>query len=228
MRWPGVVARTAPSSTAASRGSSEPGEQSGDRAQHRPLRRPHAGAAPVGDAAAGTPPPPRGGRRGGPRSRPSTCRRRRGVEGVDRRPPRRPARRRRGLPAADRPLAAGRHVVDAVDDAAVDRRPAGPARAPPGRRRAGRRGAGDRRRATASSAPTRWRWPSSATRLRATLGDERLRRRALGEGAALDGDAAVEHALRALADRLVQSAIAITSAAARRGRRAPTCRPSRG
>ena len=55
---------------------------------------------------------------------------RRRVEGVDRRPRRRPGGRRRRLPPADRPLAAGRHVVDPVDDAALDRRPARPPRPP--------------------------------------------------------------------------------------------------
>ncbi len=122
---------------------------------------------------------------------------RRRLEGVDRRPARRPARRRRGLPPADHPLAAGRDVVDAVDDAALDRRAAGPARASARRRRAGGRGAGDarraphlrRRRGRARPSSARGCAPSSATR---------RTRRPCGEGAALDGDAAVEHALRAL------------------------------
>ena len=43
---------------------------------------------------------------------------------------RRPGRGRRGLPPGHRPLAAGRDVVDPVDDAALDRRPALPPRAP--------------------------------------------------------------------------------------------------
>ena len=51
--------------------------------------------------------------------------------------------------------------------------------------------------ATASSVPTRRRSPSSATRLRHALGDEGYEA-ARREGAALDGDAAVEHALRSL------------------------------
>ena len=109
-----------------------------------------------------------------------------------------PRGRRRGLPPADRPLAAGRDVVDAVDDAALDRRAAGPARAAPGRGRAGGRGAGDRRPATASSAPTRSRSTELGARLRAELGDDGLRGGPRARARALDGDAAVEHALRAL------------------------------
>ena len=51
--------------------------------------------------------------------------------------------------------------------------------------------------ATASSAPTRLRSTSSVRGSRAVLGDEAYED-ARREGAVLDGDAAVEHALRAL------------------------------
>ena len=116
------------------------------------------------------------------------------IEGPDRRP----RGRRRGLPPADRPLAAGRHVVDAVDDAALDRRAAGPARPASRRRGAGGRGARHRRPGhrifgadevalgRARRPAARARWATRPTRRRSS------------EGAALDGDAAVEHALRAL------------------------------
>ena len=141
-----------------------------------------------------------------------------------------PRRRRRGLPAADHPLAPGRDVVDAVDDAALDRRAAGPARATRGRGRAGGRGAGDARRA-----PHLRRRRGRAGRARRAAAGRRSAtrptRRRSAEGAALDGDAAVEHALRALtpvAERLAGGVAVVTTAAARRGCRAPTCRPSRG
>ena len=110
---------------------------------------------------------------------------------------RRPARRRRAVPPSPRPLAAGRGVVDAVDDAAGDRRAAGPARPAPRRRGAHRRRHVDRRRGTACSARTRWRWPQLAAQLRDVLGDAAYEA-AFVDGAALDGDAAVEHARRAL------------------------------
>ena len=60
-----------------------------------------------------------------------------------------------------------------------------------------RRGRADRRPATASSATTRSRSPELDARLRRELGDAAYEA-ALGDGAGLDGDAAVEHALRAL------------------------------
>ena len=68
---------------------------------------------------------------------------RRRVEGVDRGEDRRPARRRRGVPAAARAVAAGRVLVGAVDGPPVGRRAAGSARTPPGCRGARRSGAGD-------------------------------------------------------------------------------------
>ena len=86
---------------------------------------------------------------------------RRCFEGVHRRPHRGPAGGRRRLPPAHRPLAPGGDVVDAVDDAALDRRtPRAGSTAPPTRRcspaRCARRASG-----TACSAPTSRRSPSS-------------------------------------------------------------------
>ena len=95
-----------------------------------------------------------------------------GVQGVDRRPHRRPRGRRRGLPPAHPPLAPGRDVVDAVDDAALDRRRCWPGSAASTTPPSCRGPCGRPAQATASSAPTRSRWTSSAPGLRATLGDE--------------------------------------------------------
>ena len=61
----------------------------------------------------------------------------------------------------------------------------------------GRCASGRRAPDTASSARTRPRWPQLEPQLRLALGDEEYEA-ALAEGAALDGDAAVELALRAL------------------------------
>ena len=127
-----------------------------------PGRRRRAGRRPLR-------PGPRAGRR---TKRLVRGRHRRRIEGVDRRPRRRPPGRRRRLPAADPPLAPGRDVVDAVDDAALDRRAAGPARALPRRGRPARCGARRPAPGTASSAPTRSRSTELGARLRAALGDD--------------------------------------------------------
>ena len=109
----------------------EPGQQSGDRAQHRPLRRPHPGTPPVVDQ----PPVVVGGglrrRRSGRRSTPSTRRRcRRRTRRWSRRPARRPGRSGPG-PARRRPTGPPRRRRTRRT-----RRTAWPPRRP---RRAGRR-----------------------------------------------------------------------------------------
>ena len=134
---------------------------------------------------------------------------------------RRPARRRRRLPPADRPLAPGRDVVDPVDDAALDRRPARPARAAPRRRGARGRGAGDAGRAPHLRRRRGRARPSSARGCAPTLGDDAYEA-ALGRGRG----ARRRRRRRARPAGALSSTV--TSAAARRGCRAPTCRPSRG
>ena len=134
-----------------------------------------------------------------------------------------PARRRRGVPPADRPLAAGRDVVDAVDDAALDRRPAGPARPPSRRRRAGGGGAGDvgrpphlrRRRGGAR--------PSSAPGCAPRSATTPTRRRA---EQARCSTATPPSSTRS--GRCEARSDALTTSAARRGCRARPCRPARG
>ena len=98
--------------------------------------------------------------------------------------------------AADHAVATGRDVVGAVDDAAVDRRAAGPARALPrcgGVRRGGAGHPAGHRILGADDAALN----ELSSRLRMELGDDAYEA-ARREGAVLDGDAAVEHALRAL------------------------------
>ena len=103
--------------------------------------------------------------------------------------------RRRGLPA-DHVVATGRDVVGAVDDAAVDRRAAGRARALPRCGGVGSGGADPLPRDTASSAPMMPHSTSSAPGCGGTR-RRRLSRRRAEEGRARRRRA-VEHALRAL------------------------------
>ena len=150
------------------------------------------------------------------------CRRR--LARLDRSTLRRSASRRRGVPLVDPPLAARRDVVDAVDDAALDRRPARPARARSGGRHPRGRGAPHVGR---SSHLRRRRVGASGCRRPPPPGDGRRGLRGGARRGSACSTAKPPPSTRCAPSERPDR-VALTSAAVRPGRRATPCRPVRG